>query len=124
MRERLSVIVFVSVVFVLGWISSAEAQTETKVQDVKALVGNWVAYITNPRDGIQRRFVMTIKEDGSYTIDTGGRLVAGAVQLTDGKLTYQSTLSKGTVTMFQNKGKRTLRFTTEAGEYGEYEEQK
>jgi hypothetical protein len=52
---------------------------------------------------------MTVKEDGSYEASTQfGTLTVGKYSLEDGKLRYRSTLSVGTATISEERGRTFL----------------
>ena len=63
---------------------------------------------------------ISIKEDGSYEgVGGGGRAVAGRIVVKDGKASYKSNLTEGTVFLYQQGGTSYLRFVTSKGGTGE-----
>jgi hypothetical protein len=80
---------------------------EKQITDVKELAGTWRGSATS--DSGVARATMTVKEDGSYEASTQfGTLTVGKYSLEDGKLRYRSTLSVGTATISEERGRTFL----------------
>ena len=92
----------------------AFAQPQTRIEDVKQLAGEWEGSIGNVLTGIK------IKEDGSYEGFGGqGRPVSGRIVVKDGRASYKSNLSEGSVYLYTQGDVSTLRFVTLSGWIGE-----
>ena len=80
---------------------------ERQITDVKELVGTWLGLVT--ADYGRGRATMTIKKDGSYEASSqGGTMTVGKYYLEDGKLLYRSSLSVGTATVSEERGRTFL----------------
>jgi hypothetical protein len=80
---------------------------DKQITDVKELAGTWLGSVTADSGGA--RATMTIKEDGSYQASTrSGTLTVGKYSLEDGKLRYRSSLSEGTATVSEERGRTFL----------------
>jgi hypothetical protein len=89
---------------------NALAQSPTSIEDVRQLAGEWEGWIGSVLTGI------VIKEDGSYEgFGAEGRPVAGRIVVKDGKASYKSNLAEGSVFLYQQGGKSSLRFVTSSG---------
>ena len=97
----------------------ASAQAITRIEDVKQLAGEWEGSIGNVLTGIK------IKEDGSYEgFGGGGHPVSGRIVVKDGRASYKSNLSQGSVYLYQQGDVSTLRFVTMSGWIGEVQRTK
>ena len=90
---------------------------EKRIADVKELAGKWQGRVTSDAGG-QDTALMTIKNDGSYEAATRtGTLTVGKYYLENGKLRYQSTISSGSATVSEERGKTWLTLTPEGAAY-------
>jgi len=97
----------------------AFAQGQMRIEDVKQLAGEWEGSIGNVLTGIR------IKEDGTYEGFGGeGRPVSGRIVVKDGRASYKSNLSEGSVYLYQRGDVTTLRFVTVSGWIGEVQRTK
>lgn len=102
-------------------------QAAKPVDDLKTLVGHWRGYAFNPTTGERTSTPVNIyvKDDGTYEAHgtgVGSFRVTGALRLSDGKMTFQSTRTSGTVTLHEVKNLETMKFWYGNGNLaGEYD---
>jgi len=97
---------------------------EKQIVDVKELAGNWRGWVTGEQG--QERATMIVTADGGYKASTTrGSTTEGKFYLQDGKLRYQSSRTKGTASLSEDKGKTVLKVVPDDPNYrtgtGEYE---
>ena len=90
---------------------------DKQVADVKELAGSWRGWVTAEMG--DERATMNVQPDGTYKASTQrGSTSEGKFYLQDGKLLYQSSRTKGTARLSQDKGKTTLTVVPEDSTYG------
>jgi hypothetical protein len=94
---------------VCGLAAIAVAGSDKSIDNVKALAGDWSSLDRSPA-------AIHLNEDGTYdgTAATGAK-TTGKVSVVDGKASFQSTTSAGTVTLSEENGKEVLTFTRSDG---------
>ena len=113
MRTRLALLL--ASVFALSPLAGIAA--DKKIADVKDLAGSWQGWVASQSGG-QDHVTMTIKADGSYQASTrAGTPTVGKFYLEGGKLRYQSSLSSGSATVSEDKGKTWLTVIPEGTAY-------
>jgi len=85
---------------------SASAESLT-VTDVKELAGTWQGYARGYFGSGTLPLTWTVAEDGTYTA-VGASVTNGKIELANGKLTFESGFSAGTVTLEERGGKNSL----------------
>ena len=78
------------------------------VTDVKDLAGTWEGQGRSTYGSSSIPTIWTVREDGTYTSTGGPSNTEGKIQLANGKLSYESGLSSGTLTLEEHKGKQIL----------------
>jgi len=80
---------------------------EKQIVDVKELAGNWRGWVRG--ELAEDNATMVISPDGGYKASTiSGATTVGTFYLQDGKLRYRSSLTTGTASVSQDKGKTVL----------------
>ncbi|SRR5712691_7106607 len=97
-------------VLMLGVLASVSFGADKRIDDLKALAGDWRSLgNVNPAS-------IHINEDGTYQgIAATGAKTAGRISVTDGKASFRSTTSEGTLTFSEEGGKDVLTFVTTSG---------
>jgi hypothetical protein len=106
MVPRLAVVFLLAV---CGLAAIAAAGSEKAIESAKTLAGDW--------GSIDRSLAaIHIDEDGTYdgSAATGAK-TEGRITVTDGKASFRSTTSEGTVTLSEENGKEVLTFTRSDG---------
>jgi hypothetical protein len=95
----------------------AGVAADKQITDVKELAGSWEGWVASQTGGLERA-TMIIKQDGSYQASTrAGTQTVGKYYLDGGKLRYQSSLTSGSATVSEDKGKTFLTVIPEGTAY-------
>lgn len=102
---RMRVASLLTVVFLVSPVAGIAG--DRQITDVKELAGTWLGWVTS--DYGRSRVTMTVKQDGSYEASAQyGTLTVGKYYLENGKLLYRSSISVGTATVSEERGKTFL----------------
>jgi len=107
LKGRVPMKVLVSVLFVMvTFVPTSLLAGNLTVTDVKELAGSWEGFLR--ADYNQQTAVRwTVREDGTFT-SVGQSVSEGKIKLVDGRLMYETTLSKGTLSLEDRRGKQIL----------------
>jgi hypothetical protein len=108
-----------------------EPRAEVPIADVKTLAGTWTGYVVLDSGVRADNVSLVISDKGSYQASGqargGGFTVNGEITVGNGKASYRTTRSSGTVALFKAGSKEVLRFdgasATDRG-YSEWERAK
>jgi hypothetical protein len=128
MRTVLRLLLVAAVVAGCASAAPTDPRTEVPIADVKMLVGTWTGYVIGG-DGLRADNVsLVISDKGSYQASGhargGGFTINGEITAGNGKASYRSTRSSGTVALFKAGNKEILRFdgsTALSGGHAEWE---
>ena len=99
--------VLVAILFVvIAFASTPLLAGNLTVTDVKELAGNWEGYLRSDYNQ-QTAVKWTVRQDGTFT-SVGQSVSEGKIQLVNGRLMYETTLSKGTLSLEDRRGKQIL----------------
>ncbi|MDO8676416.1 MAG: hypothetical protein Q7K16_02065 [Candidatus Azambacteria bacterium] len=125
MKKAWMVVAVLFLIFVFVLSVDALADDDKSIDDIKVLAGRtWHGYVVLQKTGQKPPISLNIKDDGSYKA-YGAFMVVGQITLADGKLSYQSSRSSGTITLHEDGKTQILRFWSEKGTLSaEFERQK